>query len=530
LGTRDRRLLGEILVEAGLVGKSDLEDALVEQQRRGGRLCFQLMRLGKVAPGPLYLFLDEHFGTLTPDLAEVLRTGPLVDLLPAKMAHFYRMVPLRQDGRRLVLAVTTADDPSLIPALEELTGLTVDPLICPPSLIREALEKFYWLEEERGVCRSAIGENVLILSDRDQGISPDALESLGEEDPGSEWLRSLVAEAIRRRSREILLEPLEEEFRIAYRREEGEESLRIFPRSVHGGIALVLEHLARMEPRGRTVPREGRFRLRHDGRTLTAVATALPGLQGDAHRLLLLEERIQQKNLSEMLEGYPGIREAIERSLSQKKGLLLLAAPEEHHRKRILRDLVAFLEERVGAEGPIVAPEVRTATEVSDLFQAAGARLAVAGIQRADAFDGLDWLLQSDLLPPIRAGLLCGILGARLFERSCEHCRRRLDIMEELPSLAVRLDGVDGCFANVGCRVCRGAGALDLEPVFEFLPGSLSLAGEPRSPKASRERRRDLARAGVKTLFSSAMGRAAAGELDVREPLRLLFHEGRGAA
>src|SRR5206468_277588 len=202
------------------------------------------------------------------------------------------------------------------------------------------------------------------------------------------------------------------------------------------------------------VPREGRFRLRHDGRTLTAVATALPGLQGDAHRLLLLEERIQQKNLSEMLEGYPGIREAIERSLSQKKGLLLLAAPEEHHRKRILRDLVAFLEERVGAEGPIVAPEVRTATEVSDLFQAA----------------------------------------------------------------AARLDGVDGCFANVGCRVCRGAGALDLEPVFEFLPGSLSLAGESRSPKASRERRRDLARAGVKTLFSSAMGRAAAGELDVREP------------
>jgi len=530
LGVRDRRLLGEMLVESGLVGRSDLETALAEQRRRGGRIGFQLMRLGKVAPGPLYLFLEEHFATLTPDLAEILRTGPRVDLLPARMAHYYRMVPLRQDGRKLVLAVTTADDPSLISALEELTDLTVDPLICPPCLIREALERFFEWEEERGVCRNAVGENVLILSDQAQGITPRALDSLEETDTGSEWLRSVVAEAILRRSREILLEPLEEEIRVAFRRSEGEESLRTLPRSLQGGIALALGQLSRMEPRGRTVPREGRFHLRHDGRTLAAVVTALPGLQGDAHRLSLLEERIQQKNLSEMLEGYPGIREALQRALCEKKGLLLLAAPEGHHRKRILADLVGFLRERCGAEDPIVAPEVRTAMEASDLFQAAGDRLAVAGIQKADAFDSLDWLLQSDLLPPIRAGRLCGILGARLFERSCEHCRRRLDLAAEIPSLARMLEGPDGCHANVGCRVCRGAGALELEPVFEFLPGTVARALEPPSPKASRERRRELARAGVKTLFSTAMARAAAGEVDVREPLRLLFHEGRGAA
>src|SRR5262249_44141945 len=160
------------------------------------------------------------------ELAEALRTGPLVDLLPARMAHLYRMVPLRQEGCRLVLAVTTADDPSLVPALEELTGLTVDPLICPPCLVREALERFYCLEEERGVCRNALGENLLVLSDREQGIVPDALESVGEGDAAAAWLRSLVAEAIFRRSREILLEPLEGEVRIAFRRGEGEESLR----------------------------------------------------------------------------------------------------------------------------------------------------------------------------------------------------------------------------------------------------------------------------------------------------------------
>jgi len=36
-----------------------------------------------------------------------------------------------------------ADSPRLIPAVEELTGLRVEPLICPPSLIGEALSRFY---------------------------------------------------------------------------------------------------------------------------------------------------------------------------------------------------------------------------------------------------------------------------------------------------------------------------------------------------------------------------------------------------
>jgi len=40
--------------------------------------------------------------------------------------------------------------------------------------------------------------------------------------------------------------------------------------------------------------------------------------------------------------------------------------------------------------------------------------------------------------------------------------------------------------------------------------------------------RREWARLGVRSLYSSLLARAAAGEVDVREPLRLLLHEGWG--
>src|SRR5258705_6610347 len=131
----ERRLLGELLVEAGLVRREDLDAALAEQRLRGGRLCYQLMRLGKVTPGSLFVFLQDHFGIIAPDLLEILRQEPLVDLIPARLAHFYQMVPLRKEGDRLLLALAYVDNPSLIPAVEELTGLKVDPVIGPPGLV-----------------------------------------------------------------------------------------------------------------------------------------------------------------------------------------------------------------------------------------------------------------------------------------------------------------------------------------------------------------------------------------------------------
>ena len=69
----DRRLLGELLVDAGLVRRDELDLALQEQKVRGGRLCYQVMRLGKGTPGSLFVFLQDHFGIIAPDLLEILR-------------------------------------------------------------------------------------------------------------------------------------------------------------------------------------------------------------------------------------------------------------------------------------------------------------------------------------------------------------------------------------------------------------------------------------------------------------------------
>ena len=564
----DRRLLGELLVEAGLVRREDLDAALAEQRLRGGRLCYQLMRLGKVTPGSRFVFLQDHFGIIAPDLLEILRREPLLDLIPARLAHFYQMVPLRKEGDRLLLALAYVDNPSLIPAVEELTGMKVEPVICPPGLIQESLARFFATDDEPGVVRRVLEDSLLVLSDPASDLFPLTLEALKESASPVLWLRSLVAEGIKRRSREILLEPVEDGLKVSFRQREGGDSLRLLPSALQTGIGLVLEDLSKMAARGRTVPREGRFRLRHGERRLGVLVTSLPSLNGDAYHLRIVEERIRKESLEEMLEDYPQARTGLESCVSARKGVLFLAMPEGHSRDQILAALIQAVRWQAGRciflAGPHsqsvpgmdarVLEEIRpralldsieaavkdrpdllavhgieTREEAEALFGAAGERLVVTGVRRADAFEALEWIHQMGLLPRVREGRLCGILGARMVERICEHCRRRYDLLEEFPNLMAEPTGGGLYFANTGCRACRGAGVVDLEPAFEFLPGDPAILERLTRPSLSGGMRREGIRSGVKTLYAGVLARAAAGEVDVREPLRLLQLEGRTA-
>ncbi len=564
----NRRLLGELLVEAGLVLREDLEAALAEQRLRGGRLCYQLMRLGKVTPSSLFVFLQEHFGIIAPDLLETLREGPLTHLIPARLAHFYQMVPLRKEGDRLLLALAYVDHPSLIPAVEELTGLKVEPVICPPGLIQESLARFFTAEDEPGVIRGVAEDSLLVLSDPALDLYPSAPEDLKESSSPVLWLRALIAEAIKRRSREILIEPLEDGLRVCFRRPEEGEALRSLPLSLQTGIGLILEDLSKMATRGRTVPREGRFRLLQGSRRLTILVTSLPSLYGDAYHLLLVEERVRKEALDEMLEDYPQTRAGLDAALGGGQGVVLVAAPEGHDRERVLAALVQEARWRAGKSIFLAGPHspslpgldvrvleqprtsglrdaleaavkdrpdllavhcVENREELQALFDSCEGRLVVAGVRWHDAFETAEWIARMGLMDQVREGRLRGVLGARMVERICDYCRRRYDLLEEFPNLLADFETGGLYYANTGCRACRGAGVVDLEAAFEFLPGDLAVWERLTRPAVAGSIRREGMRSGVKTLYASILARAAAGEVDVREPLRLLLLEGRAA-
>ena len=64
----DRKRIGELLLDAGVITQEQLDEALEEKKTRGGRLCFNLIRTGALKSDDLLAFLSEQFGVAAVNL------------------------------------------------------------------------------------------------------------------------------------------------------------------------------------------------------------------------------------------------------------------------------------------------------------------------------------------------------------------------------------------------------------------------------------------------------------------------------
>ena len=559
----DRRLLGDLLVEAGVATRHAVGSGLEEQRLRGGRLGYNLLKMGLAAPASLHLFLEENFEALQPGLASDLLTRPAVDWIPGRLAHYYGMVPVGVEDGVLALGLSSADVPALIPAVEELTGLRVDPLICPPSLIGEVLRRFYPSEVETGVFYLPGAGHRFVLSDRARGILPVLPETLNAGAPSSERLRSIAAEAVRRGARSIRIEPQPRALRVVLsgRRVDDEELPQA--RGVYPGLARLIEGLSGIALRGRVVPKEGRFTLLIEGRRIAASVSALPGLEGDTYTIDLRDERIATPSSQEIEADLPELARLVDRLAGDGRGLLVVAASDPFDAAAGIRGILHLLGERcprragLGETAAIAGVEaIPLARDGEEIAFAMVLERALAGSPDLVVLPGLirpgcaaaaveqagQRITLATMVPAIDAGaaagsiaraglnrllrpVLSGIVAARLMEELCQACRRPVDLLDWMaPAPPYRRPPPGSYGAARGCASCRGSGTLRLQPVFEFLPAS-SEDGPAMPHESPAALRRDWVRKGEQTLFLAGLRKAAAGLVDVREPLRLLLHE-----
>jgi type IV pilus assembly protein PilB len=554
----DRRLFGDLLIEAGIVSRVGLAAGLEEQRLRGGRLGYALLKLGAVTPAALHLFLKDAGAFLCPDLLRVMRTSPAVDLIPARLAHFYGMVPVQVEGDSLVLAVATADSPALVPAVSALTGLRVDPIVCPPSLIAEVLAGFYRKEVETGVVLNATGEHLFVLSDSRRGIRAMLPETLRGDAPASEWLRAIAAEAIRRSSRTVRLEPMRRAARVTMIGTREGAQILPFPRGAYPGMAALLEELSGLGARRRVVPREGRFVLKADGRRLGVTVAARPGLDGDAYILSMREERVAIPSRQEIEQDLPELPRVAAELAASQRGILLVAGRDPAGRRVGLESVLAILRDRMAGGGtaevpleapsgplalpddeeevsfrarldragdqapdPLVLPDLEHRGRAASAFALARERVVVAAIAAVDAFAAVETIARQGLAT--EPGLPAGILGVRLMDGLCLSCRRPYDLHDVVPPGPLHRRVAPGPYHSaLGCALCRGPDAPAREAVFEFLTASRLFRSRTHDAQALRE---ESVREGMQTLFEAGLLKASRGSVDVKEPLRFLLHE-----
>jgi type IV pilus assembly protein PilB len=147
-GATVAKRIGELLVEAGVLSQSQLEQALFAQRKDGRKLGQLLIELGLASETQLTQTLSRQLSVPWVSLYHVDFSRSLLNLLPRGVAERYSVVPIfvrrvRKQGDTLYIAM---DDPTNDIAIEEVArsaSLAVKPMIACPSDIRAAIRVYY---------------------------------------------------------------------------------------------------------------------------------------------------------------------------------------------------------------------------------------------------------------------------------------------------------------------------------------------------------------------------------------------------
>jgi type IV pilus assembly protein PilB len=157
--------IGELLVDAGVLSQSQLEQALFAQRKDGRKLGQLLIELGLATEVQLTQTLSRQLSVPWVSLYHVDFSRSLLNMVPQAISEKFCLVPIfvrrvRKLGETLYVAM---DDPTNEAAIDEVhraSTLPVKPMIACPSDIRAAIRVYYQGEEAAsGPGLSAVGSS-----------------------------------------------------------------------------------------------------------------------------------------------------------------------------------------------------------------------------------------------------------------------------------------------------------------------------------------------------------------------------------
>src|ERR671933_1495420 len=148
--------LGEILVRENLLTPQQLREALDYQREHGGRLGFNLVKLGLVSDDMVTAVLSRQYGVPSVNLDMFDVDPSVIRLIPREVADKYSVLPLSRVGATLTLAMV---DPTNVFAMDDIkfmTGLNIEPVVVSEASVQEAIAKYYSQSREIELAREFV--------------------------------------------------------------------------------------------------------------------------------------------------------------------------------------------------------------------------------------------------------------------------------------------------------------------------------------------------------------------------------------
>ncbi|RMF81128.1 MAG: pilus assembly protein PilB, partial [Planctomycetota bacterium] len=511
------RPLGRILIKMGKVTRADVSEALELQKKKRGPLGQLLIELGKVQPDDVNLALAAQVGMESISLSSIDIDQNVIDLIPAQMAHAYRIVPTEYDREANLLGVAL-DSPDNFQAtddLKTLMGFNVVARITTADDLTEALNRFYPEEQAETINEliSEIGEDTELqkFEGRGESIDLEELKAAADSNPVKKLVNLVLLQAIKDKASDIHFEPFEDEFKMRYRIDGVLFEMVPPPKHVALAIASRIKVMAHLDIAERRLPQDGRIELLIEGRQVDLRVSVLPTMFGESCVLRVLDRTQVNLNLEQI--GFNEDELNIFRQLIRKPhGIIIVTGPTGSGKTTTLYSALQELNtpevKILTAEDPVEYdidgmvqcqirqeigltfarclrsflrqdPDIILVGEIRDLETAQisvqaslTGHLVFSTLHTNDAPSSIARLLDLGLEPFLVTATLEAVIAQRLVRRICENCKEEFTPSEtQLLELGLTPDDVAGrvFYYGKGCDYCNSTGYRGRKAIFELM-------------------------------------------------------------
>jgi type II secretory ATPase GspE/PulE/Tfp pilus assembly ATPase PilB-like protein/DNA-binding response OmpR family regulator len=567
LAATHRSRLGIVLHNKGALTAPQLQELTLLQERRKEPLIRLLLEKDWVPERRIRDILRSDMLIEEVQLAEFSLDPAMAELIPHSFCVRQLVLPLKLDGKRLLLAMADPLDEGLIDEIRFTAGLDLKVVMADAEAIRRKIETLYgssvdFKELETLVSGVDPYEGIEVVIEDDEATGLEDLLRETEAPPAIRLANAIILEAIRLGASDIHIQPRTKSVVVRYRIDGVLVDKIHIPPHLHTSLVSRLKIMSELDISERRRPQDGRITVKTPLRMVDLRISTLPTINGEKVVMRILDRNSSVHSLDGL--GFPEAdRLRIADMVARPQGIILATGPTGSGKTTTLYSLLqhdatpgknyitiedpveyyldmagqVLVREKIGLTFPSVLrailrqdPDVILLGEIRDFDTAEVAfHAALTGHQvfstlhTNSAVGTIARLFDLGLKPYVVASALEGIIAQRLVRKVCPECSEPVAADRELyRRLGPLFDPERPAFRGKGCANCHGLGYKGRVGIYEILTLDSELRDRIGSGASILDISRLVRDKGMRPIAAHGAELVAAGRTSAEEILRVI--------
>lgn len=501
----NKKNLGRILLDSGLITQAQLETALEKQKLNGKKIGEILVEENIIREEQLLESLASQLNLPFIDLTHFTIDPEIPRLIGESLARRHTLIPIAKENNNLLVAMT---DPLNIYAIDDIniaTGLNVKPVLSLKRHIQNAINHYYGKESaEKAVedFTKEIGSKYF----NDLSTSEETFDDINSA-PVVRFVDSIIKHALRSGASDIHIEPFENSIRIRFRIDGELREIMTTAKTTHSAIVTRVKIIGKMDIAEKRVPQDGRIEMQIDDRDIDLRISIIPTVYGEKIVIRLLDRSSTLMTKKDLGFNNENIK-IFNKLIQSPNGIILVTGPTGSGKTTtlyaILQELNKVNHNIITIEDPVEYrldginqiqvnikagltfanglrailrqdPDIIMVGEIRDTETAEIAvRAAITGhlvlstLHTNDAASTIVRLIDMGIEPYLVSSSVVGIIAQRLVKKICTNCK-----VEYYPTHTERqllsLKDNDILYKGAGCSLCGKTGYKGRTAIHEVL-------------------------------------------------------------